>query len=256
MEFKTIRVLGIDFFSGSLEEAVTAANNGGLCVAPSGPGLAHDLTNCPFYYQALTQAELVLPDSGLMCLWAKSFLTSPIKRISGLAFLEAYLRDKGDSLEHSFWVMPDENQSAVNRSWIEKNLDFCVPQKDIYVAPQYAQSGTIQDSELLARLEGEKPKSIFIQIGGGVQERLGLYLRENLSFCPTILCTGAALAFLSGNQVSIPSWADRFYLGWLVRCLREPRVFIPRYAKAFRLIGVLLQNGKKTPDVVDLQTKV
>jgi hypothetical protein len=33
-------------------------------------------------------------------------------------------------------------------------------------------------------------------------------------------------------------------------------VFIPRYAKALRLIGVLLQNGKKTPDVVDLQTKV
>lgn len=256
MDFKTIRVLGIDFFSGALEDAVSAARRGGLCVAPSGPGLAHELTNCPFYYQALTQAELVLPDSGLMCLWSKFVLDCPIKKISGLAFLEAYLRDKQLSLEDSFWVMPDERQSNVNRNWIEKNLNFCVPQKNIYLAPQYAKSGTIQDSELLDRIEEGKPMCIFIQIGGGVQERLGLYLKENLSFCPTILCTGAALAFLTGNQVSIPSWADRSYLGWLVRCVTNPKVFIPRYARAFRLIAVLFKNGKNPPSVADSSTEV
>ena len=80
------RILGIDFFGGSLQDAVATARSGGLCVAPSGPGLAGDLTSCSSYAEALTQADLVLPDSGLMCLWTKLFFSRPIRRISGIGF--------------------------------------------------------------------------------------------------------------------------------------------------------------------------
>ena len=83
MVAEKFRLLGIDFFRGSLGDAVTKAKEGGLCVAPSGPGLAWDLTNCTVYSNAITQADLVLPDSGLMCLWSRFFSREPIKRISG-----------------------------------------------------------------------------------------------------------------------------------------------------------------------------
>ena len=87
MDEKKFRILGIDFFRGSLEDAVAKANGGGLCVAPSGPGLAGDLTNCSVYSKSLTQADLVLPDSGLMCLWTKFFREDRSNEFPGWPFL-------------------------------------------------------------------------------------------------------------------------------------------------------------------------
>jgi UDP-N-acetyl-D-mannosaminuronic acid transferase (WecB/TagA/CpsF family) len=111
----------------------------------------------------------------------------------------------------------------------------------------YPKAGEDLDKKLLESIEFNKPRVIFIQIGGGIQERLGLYLKSHLSFHPTIICSGAALAFLSGQQVRIPRWVDRFYLGWLLRCMSDPKTFIPRYFSAFRLVYLLFKYGKKKP---------
>jgi UDP-N-acetyl-D-mannosaminuronic acid transferase (WecB/TagA/CpsF family) len=80
-----------------------------------------------------------------------------------------------------------------------------------------------------------------------VQERLGYFLRNRLSFRPAILCVGAAIAFLSGRQVGIPVWADRLMLGWLFRILSDPVTFIPRFWKSIRLAGLLWKYGEKAP---------
>jgi len=40
------KILGLYFFNGSLADALKLSRKGGLVVAPSGPGLASDLTNC------------------------------------------------------------------------------------------------------------------------------------------------------------------------------------------------------------------
>jgi N-acetylglucosaminyldiphosphoundecaprenol N-acetyl-beta-D-mannosaminyltransferase len=80
---------------------------------------------------------------------------------------------------------------------------------------------------------------VILSLGGGVQERLGHYLRQNLSYRPAILCTGAAIAFLSKQQANIPPWADRLMLGWLMRVIYAPRKFLPRYRKALQLAPLL-----------------
>ena len=54
------------------------------------------------------------------------------------------------------------------------------------------------------------------------QERLGLYLKQRLSYRPAIHCIGAAIGFLSGDQVYIPVWADALGMGWLYRTLADP----------------------------------
>jgi UDP-N-acetyl-D-mannosaminuronic acid transferase (WecB/TagA/CpsF family) len=86
-----------------------------------------------------------------------------------------------------------------------------------------------------------------VTIGGGTQERLGLYLKRNLQPLPAIHCIGAAIAFLSGDQVRIPLWADRLYLGWLFRCLSEPGRYVPRYWSARKLIGIMLRYREQMP---------
>ena len=88
-------VLGIGFYNDSVEDAcVEIEEDGGLLVAPSGPGLAGDLIDSPIYKKALEEADLVLADSGLLCLWAKYFSKSSIRRISGLFFLKNLLDRK------------------------------------------------------------------------------------------------------------------------------------------------------------------
>ena len=241
------KILGLYFFNGSLADALELSRKGGLVVAPSGPGLASDLTNCGVYARALQEADLVLPDSGLMCLWQKWFGAEAINRISGLTFLTGYLKSRSVEKESSFWIMPDEKQAKANLSWLSQNMDYSARECEVYIAPMYLKTGDIEDFALLNKIRESKPSTIFIQVGGGVQERLGLFLKNNLEYRPTILCTGAALAFLSGEQVRIPSWVDRFYLGWLLRCFFAPSTYIPRYVKAFRLLYLLKKFAKECP---------
>jgi UDP-N-acetyl-D-mannosaminuronic acid transferase (WecB/TagA/CpsF family) len=147
----------------------------------------------------------------------------------------------------SFWIMPDLEQAKANQLWLSQEMGYCVKDSRIYVAPVYNKLGPIKDESLIRKIKEASPAFIFIQLGGGVQERLGLFLKNNLHYRPTILCTGAAIAFLSGEQAAIPEWADRFYLGWLFRCIFSPKVFIPRYVKAFKLLNLLRKHGHQFP---------
>ena len=150
--------------------------------------------------------------------------------------------------EVSFWVMPTEAQSKANLDWVKSKFSHQVYEESVYIAPNYPRTGKIEDPRLLSILKSKNPDNVFIQIGGGVQERLGLYLKDNLRERTTVICTGAALAFLSGQQVKIPMWADRLFLGWFFRCLTKPRIFVPRYLKAFYLFYLLLRFDSNEPD--------
>ncbi len=61
------------------------------------------------------------------------------------------------------------------------------------------------------------------------------------------VCVGAALGFLTGDQKPIPYWADRLYLGWLLRLVRQPKVFAKRFLRAFELPWLIWKYGKNLP---------
>jgi len=117
--------------------------------------------------------------------------------------------------------------------------------EDCYVAPRYGP--TAEDRQLLARIDNRRPAHIIIGIGNGPQEKLGHFLRERLSYRPVIHCIGAALGFLTGDQRPIPDWADRFYLGWFLRLLAQPRIFIPRLWSARKLPWLIWKYGENLP---------
>lgn len=249
--FPTQTILGVKFFSGILKEAIDQALLGGLVVAPSGPGLANDLPRDSAYRKALFSADLVLPDSGLMTLWWNRSLSNEkekLPRLSGLLFLKELIqREAKGAFRDSFWVMPDAVQDAENRRWLAEEAGIDLNNKDTYISPVYAGVGLLVDESLLKLLMKRRPKIIVVNLGGGVQERLGHYLRDNLDHNPMILCTGAAIGFLSGQQVQIPHWADSLYLGWFLRCLANPFRFIPRYWAARKLVGLLKRYGADSP---------
>jgi exopolysaccharide biosynthesis WecB/TagA/CpsF family protein len=245
----TEQLLGIRFFIGPLDTAVEfALSQGGLVVAPSGPGLAVDLQHSPSYRTALTSADLALTDSGYMILLWRLFTRQKLPRHSGLKYMSAMLeRPELRKPASVFWVMPSKEEDARNRAWLIAK-GFPVTVDDIYIAPLYGE-GAVVDEELVRQIEKRNPRVVMLAIGGGVQERVGLMLRERLSRRPAILCLGAAIAFLTGGQANIPPWADRMFLGWFMRLATNPRKFWRRYWQAVALAPLLWRWRKQLPPI-------
>ncbi len=243
----THRILGIDFFDGSASAAIEHIGRGGLLVVPAAPALK-DLDRNPSYREALLNADLVLTDSAFMVLIWNRLQSTPIKRLSGLEYLrELLLRPDVRQPGNTLWIMASPLSAKRNLAWLAEQ-GLTIPEDNIYMAPMYG-SGLIVDTPLLERLNCLRPRHVIVTVGGGTQERLGLYLKRNLDYRPAIHCIGAAIAFLSGDQVHIPVWADKFYLGWLFRSLSEPSRFIPRYWDARTLFTLMRRYRDRLPEL-------
>jgi UDP-N-acetyl-D-mannosaminuronic acid transferase (WecB/TagA/CpsF family) len=245
----TVQILGVPIACLTIDEAVERALDGGLVLAPSGPGLC-ELERDPDYRDALLGSDVNLTDSGLVILAEALRSRRRLPRASGLGYIGALLaREELKHAGSTFWVMPTQSALDRNVAWLRaQGLD--VTHDDCYVAPIYPRRGRVEDAELTAIIGQRRPNHIVICIGSGPQEKLGLFLKRELPYRPGIHCLGAAIGFLSGEQASIPGWADRALLGWLVRCLDDPKTFVPRYLKAFRLVYLLARYGATPPPIV------
>jgi N-acetylglucosaminyldiphosphoundecaprenol N-acetyl-beta-D-mannosaminyltransferase len=244
-------VLGIPFFAGTLDEAIEETLAGGLVVGPAAPTLAADFIGRHVYREAVRSADLVLPDSGAMVLcWNVRHGFAParrLRRLSGLRFLHAMISDSRVWERGTFWVMPSAADRDANLAWLRNQAFPMLSEEDTYVAPNYGSGVPPEDPELLERLERRRPEMVFLNIGGGTQEPLGAWLKRSLSYRPAIICTGAAIAFLSGQQAAIPGWADAVYLGWLLRILRSPGQYLPRYLRAVQIVPLVFRYGAALP---------
>ncbi|HEY0796060.1 MAG TPA: WecB/TagA/CpsF family glycosyltransferase [Acidisarcina sp.] len=238
------QILGIRFFTGDVYEAISMMKNGGLLVVPAAPALKN-LPQDPEYRDALLNADVAITDSAMMVMVWNMLQGDKVRRLSGLEYFAELVKEPELQVPGStFWIMANRNSASTNIQWLrEQNL--AVSEDDIYIAPFYP--GPVSDPVLLKILEERKPKNIILTIGGGNQERLGLYLKRNLGYSPSIHCVGAAIAFLSGDQVFIPMWADRLKLGWLFRCVSSPSQYLPRYWGARALLGLLVKYRDQLP---------
>lgn len=116
---------------------------------------------------------------------------------------------------------------------------------NVYVAPKY--SRPVQDEQLLSIVRQMRPGHVVIAVGGGIQDKLGQYLLQQLDYRPAVHCIGAALGFLTGDQVRIPDWADKYFLGWLFRSLAQPKVFVPRFWSARKLPWLIWKFRDRLP---------
>jgi len=241
------KILGVPFFRGTAGEAVVRMTRGGLLVVPAAPAL-REMERDANYREALIEADLAIPDSAFMVILWNLLGHDGLKRVSGLKYLRCLLRTKAvrDS-GNCVWVMPSTKSAECNLAWLaSQGID--VPSECIYMAPMYVGAGApVEDPKLVALLERLRPQHVMLTVGGGTQEKLGLHLKRQLSYRPAIHCIGAAIAFLSGDQVRIPEWADRLYLGWLFRCFSQPTRYIPRYWEARNLYSIMRRYRDRLP---------
>ncbi len=241
---KSVRILGVDFFNGTVQQAVEKIAKGGYMVVPAAPALV-TMPNDPCYSEALIKSDMAIADSRYMTLLWLLLRGQIVRRISGLSFLQEFIKlpdlRKPKVL---FLVDPSDEDALANKRYLE-SIGISLSPGFSYVAPFYG--NTVEDGELVQLLGRLRPKYILLNIGGGTQEKLALYLIENLIYRPAIICTGAAIAFLSGKQAPIPVCADCIGLGWLYRCFDKPKKFIPRYLSALSLFMLMLRFGPAQP---------
>ena len=244
MSTSVINLFDISFINGNYKVAFSLLNKGQFMVVPSGPGLA-TIDKDVKYWNALINSDFALPDSGFMVILYRLYFHKKIKKLSGAKFIKFFLREeKLRKKKNLFLIDPNCSESQINRNYLNK-LGIPLDQEYQYIAPIYVKD-EIADIKLLKLLENlpNQPKFILINLGSGIQERLGSYLKNNLSYNPGIICSGGAIAFLTGSQAKIPKLVDELYLGWLARTIQNPALFLKRYIKALRLFYVFHLDKK------------
>jgi N-acetylglucosaminyldiphosphoundecaprenol N-acetyl-beta-D-mannosaminyltransferase len=239
------RILGVRFFVGSAQGAIDQiCLNGGIVVVPAAPALKN-LTHDQRYREALLGADFAIPDSVLMVMIWNLMQRDRIPKLSGLKYLRTLIGQPSiREPKASFWVMPAPESARCNAAWLRAQ-GLPLETDDIYLAPMYGTA--IDDTELLRRLDARRPSHIILALGGGTQERLAMYIKRHVSYKPAIHCVGAAIAFLSGDQVRIPVWVDEAGLGWLWRSVYKPRRYGLRYWDARHLAPLMLRYRDQLP---------
>ena len=182
----------------------------------------------------------------LALLW-NQYSGESVKRHSGLKFIKALVESaRFQKNTRQLWVMPSGDDRKACQIYLE-SLGIDLPDTAFYEAPYYSDP-EVTDSQLLDQIRTERPDYVILAIAGGKQEILGHWLTKRLDYEPTIVCIGAAIAFLTGRQATIPDWADRIYIGWLLRILSNPGTFLPRYWNARTLKALIKQWGPECPE--------
>jgi N-acetylglucosaminyldiphosphoundecaprenol N-acetyl-beta-D-mannosaminyltransferase len=232
---KVITFNGIKFLNLSARDFPNIINKKGLFVFPAAPALIN-IEKDRIYKNALKNSDIVFFDSGyfVILLLLKGII---VKKFSGLKFFDLFINYNQIKKNKIFLIDPDFKNSKINKKLFNQNGFKNIKN---YVAPVYNKN--FNDQKLLNKIIKFKPRYIFINLGGGIQEKLGLFLKIKLSKLTTIICTGAAISFFTGQQARIPYYIDKIYLGWLFRILYNPKIFLKRYLNAFKFFKIFFKH--------------
>ena len=208
----------------------------GLFVFPAGPALA-SVEKSKEYYKSIQNADFVFFDSGFFVLLLKIFKNINVQKFSGYKFLDFFFKYlKKNRKKKNFCIDTNVKFSKSNKRYIKK---LGIKNVYNYLAPIY-EPINLSDKKLLQLIKKFKPNYIIINLGGGIQEVLGLYIKKKLKIRTTILCTGGAISFFTKDQAPINALIDELYLGWFVRLIFNPLVFFKRYLYGLRLIPMVI----------------
>ena len=231
MEDDIINFKGIKFYNYNFAKIFTIIDEGGYLVAPAASALTSISSN-KTYHESLIQSDVAILDSGFFCVLLRIFKGKKVTKYSGYLFLKNFLSLNFSKEIKFLSIDPSQEDSKVNASYLNSNN---ITNLKNYVAPNYT-SKNIIDNNLLEEIKRFQPRYIIINLGGGIQESLALYIKNNIKQKISILCTGAAIAFLTKRQAPINDIIDKFYLGWLARILFNPKNALKRTLRSLYLI--------------------
>ena len=238
MTIKIIKFLGIKFYNENYAQIKKRLfQKKGYLVIPAASALMEVyLKKNRYYLNSLKKANIAIFDSGLFCLCILFFKLIRVKKFSGFKFMENFLSDT--TLKSKKILILNACKKEKKNNIILLNSNKFKFHKH-YICPIYNPK-LAHDKILIKIINNYKPEVVIINISGGVQEPLALYLQQNTKVKFVTICSGAAMGFFSGSQAPINKFMDKYYLGWFVRLIHNPLIFIPRLTKSLFLIANVL----------------
>jgi UDP-N-acetyl-D-mannosaminuronic acid transferase (WecB/TagA/CpsF family) len=240
MAIKIIKFLDIKFYNMNYSQVKKKLfQKKGYLVIPAASALSSVYLKKNYYYlNALRKSTVSIFDSGLFCLCLLFIKFIKVKKFSGHKFIHDFLSDA--TIKSKKILILNSNKKEEKLSKILLNAKKFELIKN-YICPVYNPK-LIYDKILIKIINNYKPEVVIINISGGVQEPLALYLKKNTKIKFISICSGAALGFFSGMHAPITKLEDLLYLGWLSRIIHNPYVFIPRLTKSLLLLFIVFLN--------------
>lgn len=239
MKLNTYIFHNIKFFDCGYKETLQLLNKKkGYLVIPAASSLS-TITYDKKYLNALQNSTIAIFDSGFFCICLFFFKFIKVKKFSGFKFIKKFLNDKTNYNKKILLIDPDKHEMFDNYNLL-KFYKFRKIKN--YVAPMYKYN-KFYDLNLVKVIKKYKPDYIVINIGGGVQEKLALYIKKKLSYKGIIICSGAAISFFTKNQARITTLVDSLYLGWLMRLVHNPFLYFGRIIQSFNLLKIVFNSS-------------
>ena len=233
MKNKIVKFHKIKFYNCLFSELINklSKKKKSYLVAPAASSLSQ-IYNDKKHLIALQKSTVAIFDSGFFCLLLFLFRRIRVKKFSGYLFFNSFINCDLFKKEKLLCIDPNKDDASLNKKLLQMNK---FTKLKSYIAPKY-NLNNVKDVKLLQLINLYKPKYILINIGGGVQEKLALFINQYSKNNQISFCLGAAIGFFTGQQATINFYLEKYYLGWLARVLHNPYVFLPRVLKSIYLI--------------------
>ena len=241
MTIKLVKFLGISFYNENYTQIKNRLfQKKSYLVIPAASALANVFFSKNYnYLKSLQKARVAIFDSGLFCICLLFLKFVRVKKFSGYKFISFFLSDTEMKSKKILILNSNKKEKKLNMTLLN-NFKFQFQKH--YTCPIYNPK-LIKDKILIKIINNYKPEVVIINIAGGTQEPLALYLQQNTNVKFVTICSGAAMGFFSGMQATISKFVDKYYLGWLARLIYNPFLFLPRLTKSLLLILIVLCNS-------------
>jgi len=218
----------IKFYNYSFIQILKKIKFGGYVVAPAASSLSRININKK-YYVALKNSTVAIFDSGFFCILLFLFKGIKVRKFSGYLFLKKLINHELKN-KKVLSIDPSKKESFLNKKYYQKKKIKC----HSYIAPFYKKN--YYDEKLFKIIKKINVDYIIINIAGEKQEVLAYELYKKFKKKKLkIICTGAAIGFLTGAQIKINDTIDKLYLGWFFRLLSNPNIYYKRILYSLRL---------------------
>jgi UDP-N-acetyl-D-mannosaminuronic acid transferase (WecB/TagA/CpsF family) len=242
---KIVNFLGIKFYNAGYQYVLDILLKGRkYLVIPAAYALVRS-----YYFKkelkALQKSNIAIFDSGFFCFSLRLIKNIKVNKFSGYKFLNFFLDDVRNRNKKILSLDPSFEDLKYNKKYLQfKKFKFVKN----YLCPMY-QDKVIEDKKLIKIINEYKPEFIISNIAGGKQESLALYITQNATPNSSVICSGAALAFLTGRQAPITNFIDKYYLGWLIRLIYNPKLYLGRILFSFKLFFIVFKNKVKIKNI-------
>lgn len=111
-----------------------------------------------------------------------------------------------------------------------------------YNPPMGFISTAVEVSKAIEFISEAKANFIFLAVGSPRQEVLAQKLKDKNTTDSVVLCVGASILFIVGDEKRAPIWIQKMHCEWMYRMFQDPKRLLARYFGNFIELPKIYSN--------------